>query len=104
VKRLFLLLAILGGAAVSEAADRRERPLRTEVQCAGTPTLPEMLVATNATPAGPLFTGALALAPTWIAESVDDAVAPSKIDRGVYRIDAQIFEKYLAFRESLTCP
>lgn len=105
MKRLFLLLAILGGAAaVSEAADRREAPSRTEVQCTGTPRLPETLVAPNATPAGPLFSGALVPAPAWVATSVDDAVAPSKIDRGAYLIDAALFEKYLAFRESLTSP
>lgn len=104
MKRLVLLLAILGGAAVSEAADRREAPFRTEVQCTGTPTLPETLVAPNATPTGPLFSGAFVPAPAWVAQSVDDTPAPSKIDRGVCLIDARIYEKYLAFHESLTSP
>lgn len=101
---MVLSLALFAVAGISEASDRREGPSRTDVQCTGAPTLPEAFVAPNAAPPGPLPAGALLASAEGIEHPVADAATPSKVDRRVFLIDAQVLEKYLAFRESLTSP
>jgi len=104
VRRLFVALAFLSVAALSEASDRRDSPARADVQCTGTPALPETFVAPNAAPPGPVLDGALVASTGCLEHPVVDVSAPSKVDRRLFLIDAQVFEKYLAYRESLTSP
>jgi len=89
---------------MSEASDRRVSPARSDVQCTGTPALPETFVAPNASPPGPVVDGVLAASADRVEVRVVDVSKPSKVDRRFFLIDAQVFEKYLAFQESLTSP
>jgi hypothetical protein len=104
VRRALVSLILLAVAGISEASDRRDAPARADVQCTGTPTLPETLVAPNAPPPGPVLDGALVASADRVEVRVVDVSARSKVDRRLFLIDAQVFEKYLAFRESLTSP
>ena len=102
MRRLFVSLAFLAFAGISEAADRRESSCRTDVECTGTPTLPETLVAPTATPTGPVL--ALGVAPDGVTVSLADPAALSKLAPHVFLLDGRISEKYSAFHESLTTP
>jgi hypothetical protein len=95
-------LAFLAFAGISETPDRRDASCRTDVECTGTPTLPETLVAPTATPAWPVL--ALGAAPDVVTGLAADLPAPSKIAPHAFLIDGRIFEKYSAFRESLRFP
>ena len=103
MRRLLVGLALLAFASLARASDRPEAPSRAAADCTGAPTQPETIVAPAATPAGPgLADGATPEAR--VEERIVPAPAPSKVDRLVHRVDAQLLEKYLAFRESLTSP
>ena len=103
MRRLLVGLTVLAFASLAHASDRPEAPSRAAADCTGTPTLPEAIAAPAATPEGPGLAGG-ATPEARAEERIVLSAAPSKVDRLVHRVDAQLLEKYLAFRESLTSP
>ena len=103
MRRLFVALAVVAVASLSHASDRRAGPSRAAAECTSAPTLPQTFVAPTATPAGPGLADDLAISVDRVQAPIV-LPAPSKTDRLVHRVDAQLLEKYLAFRESLTTP
>ena len=103
MRRVFVALAVIAVASCAHASDRRDAPSRAAAECTSAPTLPPTFVAPTATPAGPGIADDLATAVDRVQAPIA-LPAPSKPGRLVHRVDAQLLEKYLAFRESLTTP
>jgi hypothetical protein len=107
MSRAFIALTILGTlgvAGLSTATESSACPSASDSQLSSSPSLPENVVATNATPVGPGLIHGLASPAHPLVEPVVCTPAPSKAGRHVFLIEAQILEKYLSFLESLTSP
>ena len=98
------VLGILGLAALSIAAEPAAAPAVSDPQLAGAPVLPETFAAPSATPVGPCLTSGAVFATPSVSAFVVERPASSKVDRDLFLIGVEVFEKYLGFRESLTTP
>lgn len=99
----FAAAALLGFLAAAEPAQASEPgPATSELH--GTPSLPTSLEASPVQSLRPFLGNPLEHAADGCRSAGGDARTSSSADRRSILIEAQLLEKYLAFRESLTTP